>query len=453
LSAPAGRGAGPATEAEGIASVDGLTRDGEGVVHAGKTVFIAGALPGERIRFRRTRRHRQHDDGQLLEILAASPQRVTPRCAHFGVCGGCALQHLAPQAQLAAKERELKDNLARIGQVQPMRWLEPLAGPAWGYRRRARLGAKYVHKKGCVVVGFRERAAPYVAQLAACEVLAAPVGALITPLAALLSALDIRAHVPQIEVAVGDNHTALVLRVLQSPSTADLERLSAFAAQHRLVLYLQPGDLGSVRPLSGEAPLLRYDLPQFDISLDFAPTDFIQVNAPMNALLVARAVELLQLTPEAAVLDLFCGIGNFSLALARHAGRCVGIEGEVTLVERARQNAARNALGNSEFHVADLSQPPDLRSGWLRGPYTHVLLDPPRTGARELVPALAALAPRRVLYISCHPGSLARDLGLLVHQHGFTLEAAGVVDMFPHTAHVESLALLVPPGVHGPAAA
>jgi 23S rRNA (uracil1939-C5)-methyltransferase len=441
------RGGAGAAIAEESATVTGLTREGEGVVHEGKTVFIAGALPGERVRFRRTRRHRQHDDGQLLEILEASAQRVTPKCPHFGVCGGCAMQHLAPPAQLAAKHSELKDNLAKIGQVEPQRWLEPLAGPVWGYRRRARLGAKYVHKKGCVVVGFRERAAPYVAQLTGCEVLAPPAGALISPLAAMLNELEIRDAVPQIEVAVGDNHTALVLRVLKSPTPADLVRLTDFAARHQVVLYLQPGNLHTVQPLAGVAPMLQYALPQFAVNLDFTPTDFIQVNAPMNVALVARAVELLQLTSADTVLDLFCGLGNFSLALARQAGRCVGIEGEEALVKRARHNATANAIGNAEFHVADLSAAPDPQLSWMRNAYTQVLLDPPRTGACQILPALAALAPRRVLYISCHPGSLARDLGLLVHEHGFTLEAAGVVDMFPHTAHVESLALLVGPQV------
>lgn len=410
-------------------------------MHGGKTVFVAGALPGERVRYRRTRRHRQHDDGVLLEVLEASPERVAPRCTHFGVCGGCALQHLAPAAQLAAKERELRDALARIGSVEPDTWLAPLAGPAWGYRRRARLGAKYVHKKGCVVVGFRERAAPYVAQLGSCEVLAPPAGQLIAPLAAMLTSLEIREHVPQIEVAVAEGTTALVLRVLRSPGEADLERLRSFAAAHPVRLYLQPGDLSSVQALLPGEAMLRYQLPQFGVTLEFAPTDFIQVNAPMNEALVARAVELLELTPQAAVLDLYCGLGNFTLALARRAGRCVGVEGEATLVSRAQHNAARNGLGNTEFHHSDLARAP-ASAPWMRAGYSHVLLDPPRTGAREVLGALGTLAPQRVLYISCHPGSLARDLGVLVHEHGFTLEAAGVVDMFPHTAHVESLALL-----------
>ena len=428
--------------AEEEALVAGFTHAGEGVVHGGKTAFIAGALPGERIRFRRTRRHRQHDDGELLEVLEASPARVVPRCPHFGVCGGCALQHLAPAAQLAAKDEELRDALARVARVAPARWLAPLAGPQWGYRRRARLGAKFVHRKDTVVVGFRERAAPYVAQLRACDVLAPPAGALIAPLAAMLTGLGIREHVPQIEVAVADNATALVLRVLRAPAPEDAAQLAAFAATHAVRLYLQPAGLDSVRELGPPGEPLHYRLPRFDLEMQFAPTDFIQVNGAVNAALVQRAVELLELTPRASVLDLYCGLGNFSLPLARGAAQVVGVEGDAALVERARGNARHNRLANAEFHVADLAAPPDPCLPWMRHGYSHVLLDPPRTGAHAVLAALARLAPQRLLYISCQPGSLARDVGVLVHEHGFTLAAAGVVDMFPHTAHVESLALL-----------
>ena len=429
-----------------LAIVDGLTREGEGVVHGGKTVFVAGALPGERIRFRRTRRHRQHDDGVLIEVLEPSPLRVTPRCAHFGVCGGCALQHLAPEAQLAAKEQELKDTLERVAKVTPGRWLPPLAGPSWGYRRRARLGAKFVRKKDRVVVGFRERAAPYVAQLAGCEVLKPPAGELITPLAAMLTGLSIREYLPQIEVAVADNVTALVLRVLKTPPAEDLERLMAFAAVHQVRFYLQPAGLDSVQVLGPPGEPLRYALPRFDLQLEFEPTDFIQVNGAINEALVSRALELLEPQGNSRVLDLFCGLGNFTLALARHAAHVVGVEAEAALIERARGNAQLNGLANTEFHVGNLAVAPVAAGpAWWRQSYSHVLLDPPRTGAREVLAAVAALAPQRVLYISCHPGSLARDLGVLVHEHGFTLDAAGAVDMFPHTAHVESLALLSGP--------
>jgi 23S rRNA (uracil1939-C5)-methyltransferase len=439
-------------------TVCALTHEGEGVVHGGKTVFVAGALPAEQIRFRRTRRHRQHDEGELLELLEPSPERVVPRCAHFGVCGGCVLQHLDPAAQVAAKERELKETLARVARVAPLRWLPPLTGPVWGYRRRARLGAKFVRKKGCVVVGFRERAAPYVAQLRACDVLAPPAGGLIAPLAEMLNGLSIREQLPQIEVAVADNATALVLRVLKPPAPEDRERLAAFGAAHGLRLYLQSGRPDALEPLGETDGALRYGLPQFGLELEFAPTDFIQVNAAVNQALVARAVSLLELTAEAAVLDLYCGLGNFTLAIARNAGSAAGIEGEGGLVARARGNAARNGVANAAFHCADLAAAPHASAPWLGQlgqpgrRYTHVLLDPPRSGARAVLPVVAQLAPRRVLYISCHPASLARDLELLVHEHGFTLEAAGIVDMFPHTAHVESLALLTMRSARAPAA-
>ena len=441
------------TEVEEVATVSSLTHDGEGVVREGKTAFVAGALPGERIRFRRTRRHRQHDEAELLEVLEPSASRVVPRCAHFGICGGCALQHLSAEAQLEAKQTELRDNLERMGKVSPREWLAPLRGPVWNYRRRARLGCKFVIKKDRVVVGFRERLAPYVAELQRCEVLAAPVGEMIAPLAAMLNGLSIRHRIPQIEAAVADNGVALVLRVLEAPSADDLTRLREFATAHAVRFYLQTGGLDSVSPLDaapGEA--LHYGLPDFDLKLQFTPTDFVQINAQINQALVARAVELLDLTPTASVLDLYCGIGNFTLALARNSGRAVGVEGDKGLVDRARHNADSNQVRNAEFHVADLARPLEPTLPWLRQSYSHVLLDPPRAGASEVLASISRLSPQRVLYISCHPGSLARDLGLLVHEHGMSLVAAGVLDMFPHTTHVESLAILEPARKKGRAA-
>jgi 23S rRNA (uracil1939-C5)-methyltransferase len=436
---------------EGV--VAAITHEGEGILRAGKTAFVAGALPGERIRFRRTKRHRQHDDAQLLEVLEAAADRVQPRCAHFGVCGGCALQHLAPASQLAAKQLELKDNLERVAQVMPDQWLEPLRGPVWSYRRRARLGAKYVIKKGRVVVGFRERLSPYVAALDRCEVLAAPADALITPLSEMLTGLSIRERLPQIELAVADNATALVLRVLVPPTPEDIAKLHVFENAHQVRFYLQPAGLDSVHrlpPPSGavshpaESPL-TYALPAFDVTLEFTPTDFIQINGPINEALVSRAVELLALEPNAQVLDLFCGLGNFTLPLARRAAQVVGVEGDRELVKRAAANARRNGIDNAEFHIADLAKPigdtPATAPAWAKRAFDSILLDPPRAGAREMLPTVARLAPKRVLYISCHPGSLARDTGMLVHQFGFKLRAAGVLDMFPHTTHVESLAL------------
>ncbi|MBS0422179.1 MAG: 23S rRNA (uracil(1939)-C(5))-methyltransferase RlmD [Proteobacteria bacterium] len=438
------RGGRIVTDVEEVGTVAALTHDAEGVVREGKAAFVAGALPGEKIRFKRTRRHRQHDEAVLLEVIEPSPTRVVPKCAHFGVCGGCALQHLSADAQLEIKQTELRDNLERVGKVTPREWLPPLRGPVWSYRRRARLGAKFVTKKDRMVVGFRERLAPYVAEVQRCEVLAEPVGALIAPLAALLNELSIRHRIPQIETAVADNVVALVLRVLEAPSAEDVSKLKAFAQAHAVRFYLQTAGLDSVAALEAAGEALRYGLPQFKLQLEFTPTDFVQINAQINQALVGRAVELLELTPSSAVLDLFCGLGNFTLALARNAGRAVGVEGDRGLVERGRHNARLNGVSNAEFHMADLGKPLDASVPWLQESYTHVLLDPPRAGASEVLGSISRLNPQRVLYISCHPGSLARDLGLLVHEQGMNLVAAGVLDMFPHTTHVESLAILEP---------
>jgi 23S rRNA (uracil1939-C5)-methyltransferase len=439
-----------------LGAVDALTHEGEGVVRAGKTVFVAGALPGEIVRFRRVRRHKRHDEAVVVEIVQAAAERATPLCAHFGTCGGCALQHLAPERQIEAKQAELRDTLERLAGTAPERWLEPMRGPAWAYRRRARLGARYVPKKGRVLVGFRERLSPYVTATERCEVLAAPLDGLIAPLSALLTQLEMGKRVPQIEVAVGDNATALVLRVLgAAPSARDIELLGAFERAHAVRLYVQPGGIDSVTRLSSADRLepgaetcaahrvedpLHYVLSDFDLRIEFAPTDFVQINGPVNQALVARAVSLLELSPESRVLDLYCGLGNFTLPLARRAGHVLGVEGDRGLVERARHNARLNGIENVEFVEADLAAAPD----WMTGPFSHVLLDPPRVGARDVMRTIARIGPRRLLYISCHPGSLARDVGILVHDHGFVLRAAGVLDMFPHTTHVESLALLTP---------
>ena len=428
-------------------TVAALTHDGEGIVKDGKTAFVGGALPGEVIRFRRVRRHRGHDEAQLLEVLQASADRVTPRCAHFGVCGGCALQHLSADRQIDIKERELRDALERVARVTPDTWLSPLTGPHWGYRRRARLGARYVPKKGRVVVGFRERLAPYIEALERCEVLGAPVGALIGPLSVMMTQLATREHIPQIEVAIGENLTALVFRVLQPLPDGDIAALRDFGRQHALRIYLQPAGLDSVAPLDDAPDLepLRYALPEFEVSYEFKPTDFVQVNAALNAAMVSKVIALLELDQASTVLDLYCGLGNFTLPLARRAATVLGIEADAALVERARHNALRNGLSNAQFLVADLMQPLPVNAPYFAKGFSHVVLDPPRAGALEVMPTIAQLAPRKIAYISCHPGSLARDIAVLVHEFGFTLRVAGVLDMFPHTAHVESLAVLTPP--------
>jgi 23S rRNA (uracil1939-C5)-methyltransferase len=425
------------------ADIVDLTHDAAGVARIdGKTVFVADSLPGERVLLRRTHRQRKLDYAVTEQVLRASQDRVQPRCPHFGLCGGCALQHLAPDAQLGFKQSQLVENLSRLGTVHAERLLEPLRGPVWNYRRRARLGIKLVPRKGKVLVGFRERSSPYVADLHECHVLVEPVGALITPLGQMVEGLTIASRVPQAEVAVSDEVVALVLRVLDPPTPADLERMAAFEREYSVRIYLQPGGPGTIAPLDPAQPPspLSYRLPEHDVTIDFEPTDFVQVNGALNQAMISRALEVLEPQAGETVLDLFCGLGNFSLPLARRTGHVVAVEGDEGLVQRARGNAGRNGIANVEFHAADLFK--DVASlPWARRPYDRVLLDPPRAGAREILAVVAASGARRVVYISCHSGSLARDAGLLVREHGFRLTAAGVMDMFPHTTHVEAMAV------------
>ena len=420
--------------------ITGLSHDGRGIARIdGKTAFVPGALPGELVTVERSRRRGSFDEATLLSVERAAADRVEPRCSAYGTCGGCALQHAAPSLQRAAKHQALVDELGRIGKVTPQQWLEPLTGPEFNYRRRARLGVKYVAKKGRVLVGFRERAAPYVADVSVCEVLAPPVSTLIEPLAALIGALTIRERIPQVEVAIADAATALVFRNLEAPSAADSAALIDFGTAHGVDVWLQPAGLASAAPLGPHRPL-TYRLAEGDVTLSFQPLDFIQVNGALNDRMVSQALDWLAAGPADAVLDLYCGLGNFTLPIARRAGRVHGVEGEAGLIDRARANARANGIENAEFSVADLAR--DCRDlPFARDRYQRVLLDPPRVGAREMLPLIAALRPARVVYISCHPGSLARDAGLLVHEHGFRLLAAGIMDMFPHTAHVESMAV------------
>jgi 23S rRNA (uracil1939-C5)-methyltransferase len=427
------------------ARVDDLNHDGWGVVRGGKTVFVAGALPGEMVEYRVRRRERSHDEAELLQVVESSPDRVEPECAHFRICGGCSLQHLAPASQLKIKDAMLRETLRRIGKVEPARWLAPLSGEPWGYRRRARLGARFVHAKGRSLVGFREKMSSYVADVQRCRVLAPPVGDLVGALSELVTKLSIPTRIPQIEVAAADNATVLVMRTLSPLSAEDRQLLREFARQHGVHWLLQAGRPDQLESLEGEAPQLWYALPEYDLRLSFKPADFIQVNGAMNQRLIAQVLELLALDADSQVLDLFCGLGNFTLPLARVTRTVVGIEGDAGLIERARANAIANGLNNTRFAVANLAGEEAverclaLAQG---GQYSHVLLDPPRTGAADVLSAIAKLGPRRLVYVSCHPGSLARDLGILVSEHGFSLAAAGIVDMFPHTSHVESVAVL-----------
>jgi 23S rRNA (uracil1939-C5)-methyltransferase len=423
------------------ADVVDLAHDGRGVARdAGKAVFIEGALAGERVRYRVFKRRRQLDEAGLVEILTPSPDRVPPRCAHFGICGGCSLQHLSPPAQLQAKQRQLLDNLERIGRVIPERVLAPLRGPAWGYRRRARLGVKYVHKKGRVLAGFREREKPYIADIRRCEILPDSLATLPEKLAALVETLDLREKLPQVEVAGGDAQTALVFRILEPPGASDVEKIAAFGAAQGVQIFLQTGGLDTVRPVRSDYPPLSYAVDEGHVVIEFGPVDFIQVNREVNAGVVAAAMELLAPTPHDTVLDLFCGLGNFTLPLARRAKRVVGVEGDSPLVVKAAANADRNGIGNAAFFKENLFEPTEF-GPWSDDHYDLVLLDPPRAGASALLARMAHWRPRRVVYISCHPGSLARDAEILVHANGFRLTCAGVMDMFPHTTHVESIAV------------
>ena len=426
------------------ARVEDLSHEARGVAHhEGKAVFIDDALPGELVEWSRRKRGKSFDEGKLERIIEGSPDRVTPRCAHHGICGGCALQHLAPVKQIEFKQRQLMEALTRIGHVSPAEVLPPLQANVWNYRRRARLAARWVPKKNKVVVGFRERATPYVADLQRCEVISEPVAGLIVPLSTLLTRLSIRDRVPQIEVAVAANAVALVIRVLQPLTDADMSHIREFGAQYGTRMYLQPGGYDTIAPIDGEGPELTYSLPEFDVDIAFQPTDFVQINDELNRQMVGRAVELLAPAVDEDVLDLFCGLGNFSLPLARRARHVVGVEGEAGLVARARSNATRNGIANAEFFTANLMDEKPLIDAWSKRRYDKVLIDPPRAGAREVLPLIAASGARRLVYISCHTGSLARDAGILVNEHGFELRAAGVMDMFPHTTHVESMAVFV----------
>ena len=424
------------------AVIESSSHDGRGVARIdGKATFVHGALPGERVRLRVVRHHRNFDEAEAEAVLEPSADRVEPACPRFGVCGGCSLQHVAPVAQIESKQQALLDALRHIGHLEPERIFAPIVGSSpWGYRRKARLGVKYVGKKGKVLVGFRERSSSFVTDTERCPVLHPRVGEALTALATQIGSLDIRERVPQVEVAMGDERCILVFRVLAPPSAGDAERLRSFGAAHGFVVYLQEGGLDSIRPLDPPGVQLTYALPEFDVELEFRPGDFTQVNFEVNRLMVARAVELLRPQPQERVLDLFCGLGNFTLPLARRAAEVVGVEGEAGLVARARANALRNGIGNARFYTANLYAALDAEP-WLRERFEAALLDPPRTGAVEVLPLLPRLGVERLVYVSCYPGTLARDAAELVQRHGYRLVGAGAMDMFPHTAHVESIAV------------
>ena len=424
------------------ASIASLAHEGRGIARInGKTVFIDGALAGEQVRFLYTRKRGQFAEGRTVEVLQPSALRVAPRCPHYGLCGGCSLMHLDGDEQLLHKQAVLLEQLRHSGGLEPERVLPPLSAARWGYRRKARLGVKYVAGKGKVLVGFREKYSSFIADIDSCEVLHPLLGRTIDQLKELLHKLSVYRQIPQLEVAVSDTVAAVVIRHLAPLTDADRSTLADYEAGRPLRFYLQPGGLDSVHSLS-ERPEqgLYYRLDNHDVTVEFLPMDFTQVNFELNALLVDRVLELLDLGATDTLLDLFCGLGNFTLAGARYAQRAIGLEGSDNLVRRAQANARNNRLANVDFSVCDLSKPD--RCAELNG-YEHnkVLLDPPRSGAREVIEQLDLRQMEKLVYVSCNPATLARDAGILVNKGGLKLAAAGVMDMFPHTAHVESIAL------------
>lgn len=426
-----------------IAEIESLDQEGRGVAHvAGKVIFIEGALPGERATYTAFRRKPKFENACADAILKASNQRVPPGCPHFGICGGCSMQHLDPLGQVAAKQRVLEDAFWHLARLKPETVLPPIIGPTWGYRRRARLTVRLVAKKGGVLVGFHEKRSSFVAVMDSCAVLPAPISALLPHLRELVGALSIADRLPQIEVAAGDTPTALVLRILDPLTPADEDKLRVFADRHGVHLWLQTGGPDTAMPFHpADAEWPAYHLPDFGVTLRFRPTDFTQVNHDMNRVLVRRAMGLLAPQPGEKIADMFCGLGNFTLPLARLGAQVVGVEGSAPLIVRAHENARLNGLdGRIEYHVANLFEvTPEQLAGW--GRFDKMLIDPPREGAMELAKSLGEDAPARIVYVSCNPATLARDAGLLVHEKGYRLAAAGIANMFPHTSHVESIAL------------
>jgi 23S rRNA (uracil1939-C5)-methyltransferase len=442
-----------------LIDIESLDMEARGIGHlpnedgsTGKVIFVEGALPGERVAVEITRRKAKWEAGRTSAVLRESSLRVKPKCPHFGVCGGCAMQHLDTDAQVAVKQRVLEDNLWHLAKLKPQMMLRPIAGPSWAYRYRARLSVRNVPKKGGILVGFHERHSRYIADMRSCEVMPRHVSAMLLPLRALIASLSIFDRLPQIELAVSDGElgliTALVLRNMAALTDDDSTKLRQFAAQHSVQWWLQPGGPDSVVPFDPDNADLHYLLPEFGIKMPFKPTDFTQVNHQINRLLVTHALRFLDLRPEHRVADLFCGLGNFTLPIATRVAQVVGIEGSKSLSIRAADNAAANGLAQkTQFLTRNLFEitPEDLLA---LERFDRMLIDPPRDGAAALCTALAslhdtqaALLPARIVYVSCNPATLARDAGVLVDRCGYALTHAGVINMFPHTAHVESMAV------------
>ena len=428
------------------AEIESLDQEGRGVAHVeGKTIFIDGALPGEIVTYISTRKKSSYEFAHVDQIIKASNLRTTPKCKHFGQCGGCSIQHLEFSGQVAAKQRMLESNLKHIGKVNAESILPPLYGPAWGYRHKARLRVKYVEKKQRVLVGFNEKATRFVADIQSCDVLVPSVSKLIMPLQELIMQLSLRDRIPQIEVAVGEHAIVLVLRIMDPLAAADEPLLRAFAEKHQVQIWTQskgPDTVMPFYPLDGVA--LSYSLPEYNLTYPFKPTEFTQVNPHINKVMLRRAMQLLKPQPNERIADFFCGLGNFTLPIARSGAQVFGFEGSAALVSRAIESALINGLENQvNFSEADLFKvTPDSLNAL--GYFNKWLIDPPRDGAMDLVKALpedGSMLPEVIVYVSCNPATLARDAGILVNEKGYALKAAGVINMFPHTSHVESIAL------------
>ncbi len=423
-------------------SIQSLTHDGRGVAHVdGKATFIDEALPGEDVEFVYTEIRKDYAEGKVVNVLKPSPIRTEAPCPHYGVCGGCSFQHVAASAQIAVKQDLLIEQFKRIGKVEIPKLWEPLTGPHWGYRSKARMGVKYVAKKNRVLVGFRERRHQYLAEIDSCQVMHPKVGLKLIALGEMIAELTIREKIPQIEVAIGDTDCVLAVRVLEPPTEADKEKMAAFARQHEITLCLQSKGPDTIEPLNSEdSSMLTYSLPDQDITFKFRPAMFTQVNYEINRKMINRVLDTLNLNRNDTVLDLFCGLGNFTLPIAKYAGKVVGIEGDQPLVDHARENARFNNMSNAEFYTADLSK--DISDQpWAQQKFNKIMLDPSRAGASEVLPYFKKWQPELIVYVSCNPSTLARDAGILVNEMGYTLVKAGVMDMFPQTAHVESMAV------------
>jgi len=424
-----------------MTTISRLSYEGRGIAEInGKTTFIAGALADETIRFRYTKCRSQFDEGEAIEVITPSIQRVDPICPHFGICGGCSLQHMDHDAQIAHKQSAL---LSLLRKTPPKNLLEPLIANTFGYRRKARIGVKFVAKKAKVLVGFREKNAPYVTDMQVCHTLHPDVGQAIDKLSELLMTLECKTKIPQLEIAVGDDATAIIVRHLIPLPNSDLTKLIDFFKDRQWHLYCQPNNTDSIYriyPTEGKE-CLHYFLDEYNLQFQYHPTQFTQINHNINQQMVARALELLDLQENDLVLDLFCGIGNFSLPIAQYCQKVIGIEDDANAVAQAKLNAKQNQLSNIEFYTANLFEA-IVNDCWLKQAYTKILLDPPRSGAKEIVDNITLWAPQRIVYVSCNPATLARDAEILCKQ-GYYLSHAGIMDMFPHTAHVETMSLFI----------